>query len=68
MQAIEFSEVCSPDHAAAAEEAGAAGCIIYSDPGDDGEKTEANGYELASLHIRMQLVLKVVTSPVSHRE
>jgi N-acetylated-alpha-linked acidic dipeptidase len=29
----------------AAQEAGAIGCIIYSDPGDDGEVTEANGLE-----------------------
>ena len=30
----------------AAQEAGAIGCIIFTDPGDDGEFTEANGYEL----------------------
>jgi hypothetical protein len=29
----------------AAQEAGAVGCIIFTDPGDDGEITEANGYE-----------------------
>jgi N-acetylated-alpha-linked acidic dipeptidase len=29
----------------AAEEAGAIGCLIYSDPGDDGEKTIKNGYK-----------------------
>jgi N-acetylated-alpha-linked acidic dipeptidase len=29
----------------AAQEAGAIGCIIFTDPGDDGEITEANGYE-----------------------
>ncbi len=29
----------------AAAEAGAAGCLIYSDPGDDGEMTVKNGYE-----------------------
>jgi N-acetylated-alpha-linked acidic dipeptidase len=28
----------------AAQEAGAIGCIIFTDPGDDGEVTEANGY------------------------
>ena len=29
----------------AAQEAGAIGCLIYSDPGDDGEKTIKNGYK-----------------------
>jgi N-acetylated-alpha-linked acidic dipeptidase len=29
----------------AAQEAGAVGCIIYTDPGDDGDVTEANGYK-----------------------
>ncbi|KAK4687379.1 N-acetylated-alpha-linked acidic dipeptidase, partial [Tremellales sp. Uapishka_1] len=29
----------------AAQEAGAIGCIIFTDPADDGEMTEANGYE-----------------------
>ena len=29
----------------AAQEAGAIGCIIYSDPADDGEMVEENGYE-----------------------
>ncbi|WRT66400.1 uncharacterized protein IL334_003356 [Kwoniella shivajii] len=29
----------------AAQEAGAAGVIIFTDPGDDGEITEANGYQ-----------------------
>ena len=29
----------------AAQEAGAVGCIIFTDPGDDGEMTEENGYE-----------------------
>ncbi|KAK6910065.1 membrane protein [Kwoniella mangroviensis CBS 10435] len=29
----------------AAQEAGAAGVIVFTDPGDDGEITEANGYE-----------------------
>lgn len=29
----------------AAQEAGAIGCLIYSDPGDDGEITLKNGYE-----------------------
>lgn len=29
----------------AAQEAGAIGCIIFTDPGDDGEITEANGYK-----------------------
>jgi N-acetylated-alpha-linked acidic dipeptidase len=28
----------------AAQEAGAIGCIIFTDPGNDGEITEANGY------------------------
>lgn len=28
-----------------AQEAGAIGCLIYSDPGDDGEVTEKNGYK-----------------------
>ncbi|KAJ9099261.1 hypothetical protein QFC21_004142 [Naganishia friedmannii] len=30
----------------AAQEAGALGCLIYSDPGDDGEITIDNGYEV----------------------
>lgn len=30
----------------AAQEAGALGCLIYSDPGDDGEITVENGYEV----------------------
>jgi N-acetylated-alpha-linked acidic dipeptidase len=30
----------------AAQEAGAIGCLIYSDPGDDGEITIENGYEV----------------------
>jgi len=29
----------------AAQEAGAIGVLIFTDPGDDGEITEANGYE-----------------------
>ncbi|KAL7421862.1 Vacuolar protein sorting-associated protein 70 [Cryptotrichosporon argae] len=29
----------------AAQEAGAIGCLIFTDPADDGEYTEANGYE-----------------------
>lgn len=29
----------------AAQEAGAVGCLIYSDPGDDGEHTIKNGYK-----------------------
>lgn len=29
----------------AAQEAGAVGCLIYSDPGDDGEHTVKNGYK-----------------------
>lgn len=29
----------------AAQEAGAVGCLIFTDPGDDGEITEENGYE-----------------------
>ncbi|EIW70651.1 hypothetical protein TREMEDRAFT_29057 [Tremella mesenterica DSM 1558] len=29
----------------AAQEAGAVGCLIFTDPGDDGEITEANGYK-----------------------
>lgn len=29
----------------AAQEAGAIGCIIFTDPGDDGEMTEENGYK-----------------------
>lgn len=29
----------------AAQEAGAVGCLIFTDPGDDGEVTEENGYE-----------------------
>lgn len=28
----------------AAQEAGAVGCLIFTDPGDDGEITEAHGY------------------------
>lgn len=30
----------------AAQEAGATGVIIFTDPGDDGEITEGNGYEV----------------------
>lgn len=30
----------------AAQEAGATGVIIFTDPGDDGEITEENGYEV----------------------
>lgn len=30
----------------AAQEAGAIGIIIFTDPGDDGEITEENGYEV----------------------
>lgn len=30
----------------AAQEAGAIGCIIFSDPGDDGGITAENGYEV----------------------
>lgn len=30
----------------AAQEAGATGAIIFTDPGDDGEITEENGYEV----------------------
>lgn len=29
-----------------AQELGMVGCLIYSDPGDDGEFTEENGYEV----------------------
>ena len=29
----------------AAQEAGAVGCLIFTDPGDDGEITEENGYQ-----------------------
>lgn len=29
----------------AAQEAGAVGCLIFTDPGDDGDITEENGYE-----------------------
>ena len=31
-------------HWTAAQEAGAVGCLIFTDPGDDGEITEAHGY------------------------
>jgi hypothetical protein len=37
---MQYAEINS-----AAQEAGAIGCIIFTDPGDDGEMTEANGYE-----------------------
>ena len=30
----------------AAEEAGAIGCLIFTDPGDDGEITAENGYDI----------------------
>jgi hypothetical protein len=32
-------------HGTAAQEAGAIACLIFSDPGDDGEITQENGYE-----------------------
>jgi len=41
----DFKTDWRPSSFAAAQEAGAIGVLIFTDPGDDGEITEANGYE-----------------------